>query len=91
MRHQRFIITAGIVSLCVGISVVVIMGVNLIPKETTEIAKIVFVDQSGCTVETSDGFDINIGQCTGKVGDMINATFDSNIRERYAATHLNGG
>lgn len=58
---------------------------NLLPRHVTEEVKVVYVDESGCTVETSDHFIIKIGPCEGKPGETITATFDGKIKERARA------
>ena len=55
---------------------------NLIPRMTTEQVKVVYVDETGCTVQTQDGLVIKIPPCKAKAGDNINATFDGKIKER---------
>ena len=58
---------------------------NLLPRHITEEVKVVQVDESGCTVETADHFIIKIGQCDGKPGETITATFDGKIKDRARA------
>lgn len=58
---------------------------NLLPRHITEEVKVVHVDESGCTVETSDHFIIKIGLCDGKPGETITATFDGKIKDRARA------
>ena len=58
---------------------------NLLPRNITEEVKVVQVDESGCTVETSDHFIIKIGPCDGKPGETITATFDGKIKDRARA------
>lgn len=55
------------------------------PNQVTEMVKVVAVTDSGCVVETMDGFAINIGPCNGKPGELITATYDAKIKERAAA------
>lgn len=52
------------------------------PDEVTERVKVVAIIESGCIVETMDGFPMNIGPCDGKPGEMIIATYDAKIKER---------
>ena len=71
---------------------IVIVGVSLAllgylmwyvsPDEVTERVKLIAITESGCIVETMDGFPMNIGPCDGKPGEMINATYDAKIKER---------
>lgn len=74
-----------------AILVVIIMATavfpfwNLLPREVTETVKVVAVDQTGCTVETSDHFIIKLDSCDGKPGDNITATFDGKIKDRARA------
>jgi hypothetical protein len=55
------------------------------PNHVTEMVRVVAVTESGCVVETMDGFAINIGPCNGKPGELITATYDAKIKERAAA------
>ena len=55
------------------------------PNHVTEMVKVIAVTDSGCVVETMDGFAINIGPCAGQPGELITATYDAKIKERAAA------
>lgn len=55
---------------------------NLFPNEVTEQVKVVSVDGSGCTAETSDGYVVKIGQCDAKPGDSVLAKYDANVKTR---------
>ena len=58
---------------------------NLLPRNVTESVTVHTVDQTGCTVETSDHFIVKLDSCNGKPGDKITATFDGKIRDRAKA------
>ncbi|HZS73515.1 MAG TPA: hypothetical protein VFA69_03320, partial [Candidatus Nitrosotalea sp.] len=73
----------GIVIVAVAYSVM-----NLVPKYVTELVTVVSVDSSGCTVETGDKFIVKINSCHAKPGDVITATYDEKIKERYMATNM---
>lgn len=55
------------------------------PNNVTEMVRVIAVTESGCIVETMDGFAINIGPCNGKPDELITATYDAKIKERAAA------
>lgn len=44
--------------------------------------KVVSIDNSGCTAETSDGYVVKIGQCNAKPGDSVLAKYDVNVKTR---------
>ena len=52
------------------------------PDEVTEKVKLIAVTESGCIVETMDGFPMNVGPCEGEPGQIIIATYDAKIKER---------
>lgn len=52
------------------------------PDEVTEKVKLIAVTESGCIVETMDGYPMNIGPCEGEPGETITATYDAKIKER---------
>lgn len=82
MKNEKQIIIGSIAAAIIVMAVAVFPFWNLIPSKVTEQVKIVLIDQTGCTVETHDGYDVKIGQCSGKVGDTITATFDGKVRDR---------
>lgn len=55
------------------------------PNQVTEMVRVIAVTESGCIVETMDGFAINIGPCNGQPGQLITATYDAKVKERAAA------
>jgi hypothetical protein len=82
MKNEKQIVAGAIAAAIIVMAVVVFPFWNLIPKEVTEKVKVVAVDESGCTAETHDGFDVKIGHCNAKPGDNITASFDGKIRDR---------
>jgi len=54
------------------------------PDEVTERVKIISNSDSGCVVETFDGFAITLESCVGEPGDIIVATYDAKVKERAA-------
>jgi len=82
MKNEKQIIAGGIAAAIIVMAVAVFPFWNLIPNKVTETVKIVAIDESGCTAETHDGFDVKIGLCNAKPGDSINASFDGKIRDR---------
>ncbi len=82
MKNEKQIIAGAIAAAVVVMAVAVFPFWNLIPNMVTERVKVVAVDQSGCTAETTDHFIVNIGTCNAKPGEYINGTFDSKVRDR---------
>ncbi len=58
---------------------------GLLPNYVTESVTVMTSDSSGCIVETSDKYDVKIGPCHAKPGDVITVTYDAKIKERYQA------
>jgi len=67
MKNEKQIIAGAIVAAIAVMAVAVFPFWNLIPKEVTEMVKVVAVDESGCTAETFDN---------------ITTSFDVKIRDR---------
>jgi hypothetical protein len=82
MKNEKMIVAGAIAAAITVMAVGIFPFWNLIPNNVTEMVRVVEVDQSGCTAETHDGFDVKIGQCNAKPGDNITATFDGKIRDR---------
>jgi hypothetical protein len=82
MKNEKYLIGGAIAAAIIVMSVVVFPFWNLIPNNVTETVKVVLVEESGCTAETHDGFDVKIGPCNAKAGDNITASFDGKIRDR---------
>jgi hypothetical protein len=82
MKNEKQIIAGGIAAAIIVMAVAVFPFWNLIPREVTEKVRVVAVDASGCTAETYDKFDVKIGPCNAKPGDIITASFDAKIRDR---------
>lgn len=80
--NERLMIYGSIAAAVIIMSTVVYPFWNLIPDMTTGEVKVVYVDESGCTVETKDGLVIKIPPCNAKPGDNITATYDAKIEER---------
>lgn len=79
--------TSWYVGGAIGAVVIIIVTVvfpvwNLLPNEVTEKVKVVSVDSSGCTAETSDGYVVKIGQCNAKPGDSVLAKYDAGVKTR---------
>ncbi len=85
MKNEKYMIAGGIAAAIIVMAVGVFPFWNLIPQKVTETVKVVAVDQSGCTAETSDGFIVPIGQCNAKPGDSITASYDVKIKQREKA------
>ncbi|TSA16660.1 MAG: hypothetical protein D4R72_06325 [Nitrosopumilales archaeon] len=83
MKNEKQIIAGAIAAAIIVMAVVVFPFWNLIPNNVTETVKVVLVDESGCTAETHDGFDVKIGPCNAKAGDSITTSFDGKIRDRH--------
>lgn len=54
------------------------------PDEYTERVKVIAVTDSGCVVETFDGFAVNIGDCQVESGEYVDAVIDKKVKERAA-------
>ena len=54
------------------------------PDEYAERVKVIAVTDSGCIVETYDGFAVNIGDCQVSPGEYVDAVIDKKIKERAA-------
>ena len=61
------------------------MTVYVSPEEVVERVKVIAVADSGCIVETFDGFAFNIGQCNAQPGDFLMAPVDQKVKERALA------
>ncbi|WP_156800664.1 hypothetical protein [Candidatus Nitrosopumilus sediminis] len=48
------------------------------------ILKVIAITESGCIVETFDGFAANIGDCNVQQGEYVNALIDKKVKERAA-------
>lgn len=55
------------------------------PEIIEERVKVIAVTESGCVVETFDGYAVNVGQCNALPGDYIIAPIDQKVKERAAA------
>ncbi|MGI0027709.1 MAG: hypothetical protein ACREAD_07710 [Nitrosopumilaceae archaeon] len=82
MKNEKPLIVGAIAAAIIVMAVAVFPFWNLIPNKVTEVVKVVLVDETGCTAETTDGFVVKIGQCNAKPGDTITASFDGKIRDR---------
>jgi hypothetical protein len=82
MKNEKQIIAGAIAAAIIVMAVAVFPFWNLIPNKVTETVKVVLVDETGCTAETHDGFDVKIGPCNAKPGDTIMASFDGKVRDR---------
>lgn len=81
--NERLLIYGAIAAAIIVMSTAVFPFWNLFPRMTTEKVKVVYVDSSGCTVETSTGLVVKIPPCNAKAGDNITATYDAKIAERH--------
>ncbi|MFB5606906.1 MAG: hypothetical protein ACE5RI_05290 [Candidatus Nitrosomaritimum yanchengensis] len=54
------------------------------PDEYIERVKVIAITESGCIVETFDGFAANIGDCNVQQGEYVNALIDKKVKERAA-------
>jgi len=80
--NEKLLIFGGIAA-AVGIMTTAIFPFwNLIPRMVTEVVQVKAADQSGCYVQTHDGFVVKIPPCNAKPGQNITATFDAKVRER---------
>ena len=61
------------------------MTLYVAPEEVMERVTVIAVTESGCIVETFDGFPFNIGQCNAQVGEIITAPVDQKVKERALA------
>lgn len=86
MANQKLIKAIVITILGIIAAVAVFSFLNFLPRYVQESVKIITVDQSGCTVETSDKFIIKISPCDGRPGQTIVATYDEKMKERFRAT-----
>ena len=76
--------------ICIGILGVAVLLFGYLtwyvsPLEIVQTVKVVANTESGCIVETLDGFPANIGPCDANEGDLISAKVDEKIKEREAA------
>lgn len=81
MEPKTYII-GGIAGAIIVMATVVFPFWNLLPHMVTEEVQVKAVDQSGCYVQTHDGFVIHVPPCNAKPGENITATFDGKVRER---------
>jgi len=58
--NERLAIYGGIAAAVIIMSTAVFPFWNLFPKMITEKVKVVYVDETGCTVETTDGLIVKI-------------------------------
>ncbi len=57
---------------------------NLFPTMVTNKVKVVYVDSTGCTIETPEGIITKIPSCNNaKAGENITASYDAKIAERH--------
>lgn len=76
-----------IISVFLVIAVAVALAfLNFLPRNITESVTVITVDQTGCTVQTSDKFILKIRPCDAKPGEIIIATYDEKMKERFFAT-----
>jgi hypothetical protein len=54
------------------------------PVEKMELVKIIAITNEGCIGETMDGYSVNIGNCSGKPGQYVDALVDQKTKERAA-------
>ena len=54
------------------------------PEESLERVKIIAITESGCVVETMDGYAVNVETCQGTPGQYVNVLVDQKIKERAA-------
>lgn len=80
--EPKYYMVAAIAGAIIVMTTAVFPFWNLIPRMVTEEVQVKAVDQSGCYVQTHDGFVIHIPPCNAKPGDNITATFDGKVRER---------
>ena len=80
--NERLLIYGAIAAAIIVMSTAVFPFWNLFPSMITEKVKVVYVDQSGCTVQTLDGYVVKIPPCNAKPGDNITASYDSKIKMR---------
>jgi hypothetical protein len=59
---------------------------SFLPRNVTESVTVITVDQTGCTVQTSDKFILKIKSCDAKPGEAMTATYDEKMKERFRAT-----
>jgi hypothetical protein len=80
--NEKLLIFGSIVAAVVIMTTAVFPFWNLIPRMVTEEVQVKAADQSGCYVQTHDGFVVKIPPCNAKPGQNITATFDAKVRER---------
>ena len=80
--NERLMLFGAIIAAVVIMSTAVFPFWNLFPRMVTEKVKVVYVDETGCTVETSSGLIVKIPPCNAKPGQNITATYDEKIKER---------
>ena len=81
---KTIIMIAGIIGAIAALGLVY-MTMYTAPEEIIERVKVIAVTESGCIVETLDGFAFNIGQCDAKAGDIIMAPVDQKVKDRAVA------
>ena len=73
-------IIGGIAALGLGY-----MFIFVQPEIVEERVEVIAVTESGCIVETFDGFSVNVGQCDAQPGDFLMAPIDQKVKERALA------
>ncbi|WP_100183266.1 hypothetical protein [Candidatus Nitrosotenuis aquarius] len=59
---------------------------SFLPRNVTESVTVITVDQTSCTVQTSDKFILKIKPCDVKPGETVTVTYDEKMKERFRAT-----
>ena len=81
---KTYVMIGGILAAIFAIGLAY-MTMFVAPEEVMERVKVIAVTESGCIVETFDGFAFNVGQCNAQAGDMITAPVDQKVKERALA------
>ena len=77
----KIIAILGVIA-CVGLAYMVVF---VSPNEVVERVEVIAVIDSGCIVETFDGYAINIGKCNAQPGEIIMAPIDQKVKQREYA------
>ena len=82
--RRSLLIVSGVLATA-GLSLFGYLMFYTAPEEVMERVQVIANTNSGCIVETMDGFAVNIGPCNAQSGDFIMAPVDQKVKQRAAA------
>ena len=84
MKNERALIFGAIAAAIIIMSTAVFPFWNLFPRMVTGNVKVIYIDSSGCTIETPEGIVTKIPSCgSAKAGENTTASYDAKIAERH--------